>query len=167
MNDVAFYCLIRTWLICFLKFSCLQSLYSIMYVSVWISAYCYLKYRFNSQSINYTTQCSIFNFTYTIFFYRNGAYTHPSISVDPYFQFVNIITEGFGLGNEQFISEHLFGNLRGWIWLRPNSHLRFFRRELLRELFSPHNRKKWVHNPLLNFSVHTIVDQIAGVTAPI
>ena len=39
-------------------------------------------------------------------------------------------------------------------------------RELLRELFSPRNRKKWVHNPLLNVSVHTIVDQIAGVKAP-
>ena len=62
-------------------------------------------YRFNSQSINYTTQCSIFNLTCTIFFYRNGAYTHPSISADPYFQFVNIIAEGFGLGNEQFIRE--------------------------------------------------------------
>ena len=51
--------------------------------------------------------------------------------------------------------------------LRLSSHLRFFRRELLHELFSPCNRKKWVHNPLLNFSVHTIVDQIAGVNAPI
>ena len=51
--------------------------------------------------------------------------------------------------------------------LRLNSHLRFFRRELLRELFSPRNRKKWVDNPLLNFSVHTIVDQIAGVNVPI
>ena len=47
--------------------------------------------------------------------------------------------------------------------LKLNSHLRFFRRELLCELFSPRNRKKWVHNPLLNFSVHAIVDQIAGV----
>ena len=56
------------------------------------------------------------------------------------------------------------------IWknsLRLNSHLRFFRRELLRELFSPRNRKKWVDNPLLNFSVHAIVDQIAGVNVPI
>ena len=51
--------------------------------------------------------------------------------------------------------------------VRLNSHLWFFRRELLRELFSPCNSKKWVHNPLLNFSVHTIVDQIAGVNAPI
>ena len=39
----------------------------------------------------------------------------------------------------------------------------FFRRELFRELFSQCHRKKWVHNPLLNFSVHAIVDQIAGV----
>ena len=51
--------------------------------------------------------------------------------------------------------------------LRLNSHLRFFSRELLCELFSAGNRKKWVHNPLLNFSVHTIVDQIAAVNAPI
>ena len=50
---------------------------------------------------------------------------------------------------------------------RLNSHLRFFRRELLCELFSPRNRKKWVHNPLLNFSVHAIVEKIAGVNAPI
>ena len=51
--------------------------------------------------------------------------------------------------------------------VRLNSPLRFFRRELLRELFSPHNHKKWVHDPLLNFSVHPIVDQIADVNAPI
>ena len=51
--------------------------------------------------------------------------------------------------------------------VRLNSHLRLFRRELLRELFRPRNRKKWVHNPLLNFSVCAIVDQIAGVNAPI
>ena len=48
-----------------------------------------------------------------------------------------------------------------------HSHLRFIMRELLCELFSSHNRKKWVHNPLLNFSVHAIVDQIAGVNASI
>ena len=35
------------------------------------------------------------------------------------------------------------------------------------ELFSPCNHKKWVHNSLLNFSVHAIVDQITGVNAPI
>ena len=50
---------------------------------------------------------------------------------------------------------------------RLNSHVRFFRRELLRDLFSPRNCKKWVGYPLLNFSVHVIVDQIAGVNAPI
>ena len=38
-------------------------------------------------------------------------------------------------------------------------------RELLRELFSPGNHKKLVYNPLLNFSVHAIVDQIADVNA--
>ena len=43
----------------------------------------------------------------------------------------------------------------------------FLRRELLREFFSPRNHKNWVHNPLLNFSVHAIVDQITGVNAPI
>ena len=37
--------------------------------------------------------------------------------------------------------------------LRLNSHQRYFRCKLLRELFSPHNHKKLVHNPLLNFSV--------------
>ena len=44
-----------------------------------------------------------------------------------------------------------------------NSHLRFIRRELLRELFSPRNHKKWVHNPLLNYSVHAKVEKIAGL----
>ena len=34
-----------------------------------------------------------------------------------------------------------------------------------REFFSPHNRLKWVHNPLLNFSVHGKVDQIANMNA--
>ena len=38
-------------------------------------------------------------------------------------------------------------------WIR-----RFIRNELLRELFSPRNHKKWAHHPLLNFSVHTEVD---------
>ena len=47
--------------------------------------------------------------------------------------------------------------------MKLNSHLRFFKRELLLELFSLRNRK----NPLLNFSVHAIVDQIAGVNAPL
>ena len=49
--------------------------------------------------------------------------------------------------------------------IRLNSHLRFFRRELLRELFRPHNRNKWLHNTLLNFSVHAIVEKISGVNA--
>ena len=30
-----------------------------------------------------------------------------------------------------------------------HSHLRFIRRELLREHFSPHNHQKWEHNPSL------------------
>ena len=38
--------------------------------------------------------------------------------------------------------------------------------ELLHELFSPQNHEKWVHNPLLNFSVHAKVDQMASVNAP-
>ena len=46
------------------------------------------------------------------------------------------------------------------------SHLRFARHELLHELFSPCNHKKWVHNPLLNFSIHVKVDQIASVNMP-
>ena len=36
---------------------------------------------------------------------------------------------------------------------KVHSHLWFIRRELLRKLFSPLNREKWLHNPLLNFSV--------------
>ena len=35
-------------------------------------------------------------------------------------------------------------------------------RELLHELLSPRNPKKWVHNPLLNFSVYPIAEKIAG-----
>ena len=31
------------------------------------------------------------------------------------------------------------------------------------KLFSPHNRKKWVHNELLNFSVHPKVEWIKSV----
>ena len=50
--------------------------------------------------------------------------------------------------------------------LRVYSHLKFIRRQLLCEIFSPHNCEKWVHNPLLNFSAHTKVDQIASVNAP-
>ena len=34
------------------------------------------------------------------------------------------------------------------------------------ELFSLHNAKKWVHNPLLNLSVDAKFDQIASVNAP-
>ena len=36
-------------------------------------------------------------------------------------------------------------------YIRLNSHLRFFRRELLHALFSPPNRKKWVHNHYWTF----------------
>ena len=45
------------------------------------------------------------------------------------------------------------------------SHLRFIRHQLLRELFSPRNHEEWVCNPLLNFSVHAKVHQIASVHA--
>ena len=45
---------------------------------------------------------------------------------------------------------------------RVHSHLRFIRREF----FSPLDRKKRVHNTLLNFSVQAKVDQIASVNAP-
>ena len=41
-----------------------------------------------------------------------------------------------------------------------NLHLRFIRHELLREPFNPFNRKKWVHKPLLNFSVQAKVEQV-------
>ena len=44
--------------------------------------------------------------------------------------------------------------------VRVYSHLRFIMRELLHELFSPGNPKKWVHKPLF-----TKVGQIASVNA--
>ena len=47
--------------------------------------------------------------------------------------------------------------------LKVHLHLKFIRRELLRELFSPHNRKKWAHNPLLTFSVQAKVDHKVSV----
>ena len=50
--------------------------------------------------------------------------------------------------------------------VKVHSKLRFVRHGLLRELFSPHNHNKWVHNPLLNFSVHAKVDKITSVDAP-
>ena len=50
--------------------------------------------------------------------------------------------------------------------IRVHSHLRFIRRELLHELFSPRNHEKLAHNPLLNFSVNVKVDQIVIVNAP-
>ena len=52
--------------------------------------------------------------------------------------------------------------------VRLNSHMRFLSVNYCVN-FSVHAiaKRKWVHNPLLNFSVHTIVDQIAGVNAPI
>ena len=46
--------------------------------------------------------------------------------------------------------------------LRVHSHLRF----IWHELFSPHNHEKWVHNPILNFSVHSKVGQLVSVNAP-
>ena len=51
--------------------------------------------------------------------------------------------------------------------IRVYSYPRFIGRELLREreLFSPCNGEKWAHNPLLSFSVHTKVDQIASMNA--
>ena len=51
--------------------------------------------------------------------------------------------------------------------VRLSSHLRFLGVNYCMN-FSVHAiAKKWVHNLLLNFSVHTIVDQIAGVNVPI
>ena len=44
-------------------------------------------------------------------------------------------------------------------FLRVHSHLGFFRRELLHDLFSKHNCEKFVHNPLLNCSVYATVYQ--------
>ena len=50
--------------------------------------------------------------------------------------------------------------------VKVHSHVRFIRRKLLRKLSSPCNCTKWVHNPLLIFSVHAKVDQIASVNVP-
>ena len=50
--------------------------------------------------------------------------------------------------------------------VRVHSRLRFIRLELLCELFSPQNYEKWVHNPLFNFPIHAIVDQIVSVNMP-
>ena len=44
-------------------------------------------------------------------------------------------------------------NLKNWKFLQ------LFRCELVHELFSQHIPKKWVHNQLLNFSVHSKCDQ--------
>ena len=49
---------------------------------------------------------------------------------------------------------------------QPFRVLRFIRHEVLHELFIPRNREKWAHNPLLNFSIHVKVDQIANVNVP-
>ena len=46
--------------------------------------------------------------------------------------------------------------------LRVHSHLWFIRSDLLPEHFSPCNRKKWVHSPSFNFSVHAKIDQIVS-----
>ena len=73
---------------------------------------------------------------------------------------------------------NMFVTLYSFYSIRLNSHLRLFRRELLHEPFSPHNswenrRCQCTHivqcHPLLNLKVkvHTIVDQITGVNAPI
>ena len=51
-------------------------------------------------------------------------------------------------------------------YFRVLSHLRFTRRELLDEIFRPHNRKRGDTTHLLNFSVHAKVDQIALVNMP-
>ena len=49
--------------------------------------------------------------------------------------------------------------------LRVHSHLKFIRRDLLPELFSPYNRKMGAH-PLLNFSVQANIDQTVSVNVP-
>ena len=59
-----------------------------------------------------------------------------------------------------FNSKHYYAH-----FLKVHSHLRFIRRELLCKLFSPRNRKTWVPNPLLNFSVYAKVDQITSLNA--
>ena len=64
------------------------------------------------------------------------------------------------------IVAYFFDSLNESRSLTASSHLRFIRRELLLELFSPYNQEKWVHNPLLNLSVHAEVDQIASVNVP-
>ena len=54
----------------------------------------------------------------------------------------------------------------GYTVLRAYSYLRLSRRELLREFFSARNRKKRVHNLLLNVSVHAKLNQISSVNVP-
>ena len=51
--------------------------------------------------------------------------------------------------------------------LQARSHLRFIRHEVLRKLFSSHNREKCLHKSLLNFSDDAKVDQIPSVNAPV
>ena len=48
---------------------------------------------------------------------------------------------------------------------KVHSYLLVIMRELLCELFSPHNHEKWVHNQLLNFSVYAKVDQTVNMNA--
>ena len=47
-----------------------------------------------------------------------------------------------------------------------HSHLRFIRCELLCDLFSPCSYKKMGTQPIVELSVHAIVDQIASVNVP-
>ena len=67
-----------------------------------------------------------------------------------------------------FHTTHLFpvsvntSQIRGFM---VYSHLRFITRKLLPDLKLQKN-KKWVQNPLLGCSVHTIVHAVAGVNAP-
>ena len=65
--------------------------------------------------------------------------------------------------NSQRMTQFSFINRKLYSWGPIN--LRFIRCELLHGLFRQCNHEKWLHNPLLNFSLHAKVDQIASVSA--
>ena len=56
--------------------------------------------------------------------------------------------------------------MRTALRVRVHSHMRSIRRGLLRELFCWCNHENGYYIPLLNFSVHAKIDQIASVNAP-
>ena len=75
------------------------------------------------------------------------------------------------LSSNNFQEDNLFSKIYSNIWdnfsaLMVHSHLPFIRRELLHDI-SVHTIAKWVHNPLLNYSVHAKVEKISGLNSAI